>query len=569
MAEGPLIPKRIDASAPPTDLPDTQLSYPGKPLSHRYIPTEKSRKVEEPRDTGGARLASDTPFTPIASVNYGDRNIHLGPISNVRSRTISPVATSGSVDLPGSGEDNFEISDDIRGPLAARLERLSTPTQPVLNLAEPTAEASPTIPNLGAETPGAHNQNFITEIEKLKEVAATQLAERESKKTKEPSPEGLLATPRESPPVTEIRTSEKPVGFLDQKETTDYTGGSQRLLQQAEQLEKELNKLREGIVQKEEERKENTAAETTKLETYEAQIAQLVSDRTALASKVNELTAAHSEELAKRKGLEQDLQKVSEDYERRLKETEQEKDQVISSQNEQLTKTNHLETEVQQLESEFKSRLQDIEAEKTGLLDKINALEKESSSEEEQREIEKEADELNKLQALAAGLTKERDAYREQSTKLEEQVNTLRKDKESGHKEQILNRPLQEEPREREAPPEKPVRSDQESRVKVVKPLPAVGKMAPSLTTAPNVINGIVKDPTGMLLPNVIIVVKDAENQPVRALKTNKIGQFAISTPLANGTYIMELESEGHSFDIIQVEVEGKVMPPIELRANK
>src|SRR3990170_2518034 len=105
MAEGPLIPKRIDTSAPPTDLPDTQLSYPGKPLSHRYLPTEKSRKVEEPRDIEGGRFASDTPFTPIASVNYGDRNVHLGPISNVRPRTISPIATRGVVDLPGNGEN--------------------------------------------------------------------------------------------------------------------------------------------------------------------------------------------------------------------------------------------------------------------------------------------------------------------------------------------------------------------------------------------------------------------------------------------------------------------------------
>jgi hypothetical protein len=107
-----------------------------------------------------------------------------------------------------------------------------------------------------------------------------------------------------------------------------------------------------------------------------------------------------------------------------------------------------------------------------------------------------------------------------------------------------------------------------EAKVRVVKPQVAVGKMAPSLTSAPNVINGIVKDAAGYLLSSVIIVVKDKTGEPVRALKTNKIGQFAISTPLPNGTYVMELEAEGHNFDAVQVELEGKVLPPIEIRAS-
>jgi hypothetical protein len=108
---------------------------------------------------------------------------------------------------------------------------------------------------------------------------------------------------------------------------------------------------------------------------------------------------------------------------------------------------------------------------------------------------------------------------------------------------------------------------EEEVVTKVIRPQIAVGKMAPALTSAPNVINGIVKNQEGLLLPSVIIVVKDSSGQPVRALKTNKIGQFAISTPLPNGTYTMELENEGYSFDIIEVKVEGKVMRPIEIRA--
>ena len=113
----------------------------------------------------------------------------------------------------------------------------------------------------------------------------------------------------------------------------------------------------------------------------------------------------------------------------------------------------------------------------------------------------------------------------------------------------------------------KPEQEMSPTTTRVVAPQRAVGKMAPSLTTVPNVINGIFKDTNGLLLSNVIIVVKDNNDQPVRALKSNKIGQFAISTPLPNGTYTMELESPNHSFDIIQVEVKGEVLPPIEIKA--
>jgi hypothetical protein len=49
MPDGPVIPKRVMVGAPPSDLPDEPLSYPGKPLAHRFLPTEKARRVEEER----------------------------------------------------------------------------------------------------------------------------------------------------------------------------------------------------------------------------------------------------------------------------------------------------------------------------------------------------------------------------------------------------------------------------------------------------------------------------------------------------------------------------------------
>lgn len=104
--------------------------------------------------------------------------------------------------------------------------------------------------------------------------------------------------------------------------------------------------------------------------------------------------------------------------------------------------------------------------------------------------------------------------------------------------------------------------------IQVISPRRAEGKMAPPTTTVPNVINGVVKDAHGLLLPETIIVVKDKNEEPVRALKTNKVGQFAISTALPNGTYIMEIEKEGYEFDYIEIQLEGEILPPIEIRSR-
>lgn len=86
----------------------------------------------------------------------------------------------------------------------------------------------------------------------------------------------------------------------------------------------------------------------------------------------------------------------------------------------------------------------------------------------------------------------------------------------------------------------------------------------------PNMIVGIVKDPTGKLMPNIILTVKDKSGLPLRALKTNKLGQFSIATPLPNGTYLLELEDpmKRFAFDIAEIALSGIVTLPIEIVAK-
>lgn len=84
---------------------------------------------------------------------------------------------------------------------------------------------------------------------------------------------------------------------------------------------------------------------------------------------------------------------------------------------------------------------------------------------------------------------------------------------------------------------------------------------------APNVIMGIIKDPRGNLLANILVEVKDKDGSPVRAFKTNQLGQFASATPLLNGTYTVSFEdSSGKSkFDTIEITADGQVLQPLEI----
>ena len=63
-------------------------------------------------------------------------------------------------------------------------------------------------------------------------------------------------------------------------------------------------------------------------------------------------------------------------------------------------------------------------------------------------------------------------------------------------------------------------------------------------------------------------VIYDKEGLPVRALKTNKLGQFTGSTPLPNGVYTLELEKDNFTFDVLQIELTGQVLPPLLITAK-
>lgn len=89
----------------------------------------------------------------------------------------------------------------------------------------------------------------------------------------------------------------------------------------------------------------------------------------------------------------------------------------------------------------------------------------------------------------------------------------------------------------------------------------------PHISDSPNVVVGIVKDPRGNILPNILVEVKDKDDNPVRAFKTNQLGQFVSATPLSPGTYTIQLEDpkKQHRFDAVKIVANNQIMLPIEI----
>lgn len=92
----------------------------------------------------------------------------------------------------------------------------------------------------------------------------------------------------------------------------------------------------------------------------------------------------------------------------------------------------------------------------------------------------------------------------------------------------------------------------------------------PTLPDVANVLLGIVKDPRGKVLPNILVEVIDTNDIPVRAFKTNALGQFAAATPLKNGTYTLHLEDsqKRNEFEEIKITLKGEIFLPLEIISN-
>jgi len=90
----------------------------------------------------------------------------------------------------------------------------------------------------------------------------------------------------------------------------------------------------------------------------------------------------------------------------------------------------------------------------------------------------------------------------------------------------------------------------------------------PSTPVEPNKIVGMILTKNRDLVPNAIVEVKDRQGVIERAVKTNALGQFFITTPLKNGTYILWVGKEGLNFQPVSLTLNNKIMPPLEIIAS-
>jgi len=87
----------------------------------------------------------------------------------------------------------------------------------------------------------------------------------------------------------------------------------------------------------------------------------------------------------------------------------------------------------------------------------------------------------------------------------------------------------------------------------------------PFTATQPNTIYGTVRARDGHLVENAVIIIKNTDGEPIRALKTNTLGQFKTNTPMPNNTYRIEVTREGLTFNPVEVVLQGGVIGEIEI----
>jgi hypothetical protein len=91
----------------------------------------------------------------------------------------------------------------------------------------------------------------------------------------------------------------------------------------------------------------------------------------------------------------------------------------------------------------------------------------------------------------------------------------------------------------------------------------------PATPTTPNIINGIILNEKGGVLEGAIVEIQDIGGNPIRAMRTNSLGQFQTATPLSEGDYLIIVEKEPYRFDIIKLKTKGEIVPPIKIQAKK
>ncbi|MDD4026833.1 MAG: carboxypeptidase-like regulatory domain-containing protein [Candidatus Shapirobacteria bacterium] len=90
----------------------------------------------------------------------------------------------------------------------------------------------------------------------------------------------------------------------------------------------------------------------------------------------------------------------------------------------------------------------------------------------------------------------------------------------------------------------------------------------PDIPDVANVVVGMATNNEGKIIDGVIIEIQDENGNPSRVLKTNSLGQFKTTTPLASGRYLIIAEKDGYNFDRVNIDLNGQIVQPVKIIAN-
>lgn len=306
----------------------------------------------------------------------------------------------------------------------------------------------------------------------------------------------------------------------------------------AEQVDQQSQKV-ERLRQSRQEADSYTQMLKQRLQEKQNQLDQSVEKNRQLKTKVQELTAQKKAA----ESLAQNLRQSAENL-----------------QQEQGTKVSP--EEVQKLQN----RVQEKESQSRQLEQKITQLQEQLQGEESLR------NHIRDLQSQVQQLSQEKQGLEQALREEEQQLADLQQrydqlkieDRQHGARlaklEEVVAASIQK-PTPKPLPPEKIKRVAQPSTT------PTAGEK-PRLTQLPNAINGFVYDANGEPISGAIVMIKDVADNNLRALQTQELGQFLISTPLPNGTYRIVTEKDELDFDILEITLEGAAVPPLEIRAH-
>ena len=84
----------------------------------------------------------------------------------------------------------------------------------------------------------------------------------------------------------------------------------------------------------------------------------------------------------------------------------------------------------------------------------------------------------------------------------------------------------------------------------------------PDFVKTPNVISGVIVNSDGTLISDAVVIIKDSNQKPIRAVKSNQLGQFYTRTALLNGRYNIEINAQGYKFNSVGIELTGSLVIP-------